>query len=226
MALAMGRAVNPWLDTVHPFGAARADEELGWLACSLDHATYEAQWRIPEFSQWSEARDPTPIAREFARIFRSDAAHCGTASKPRVMKCPQFSEILPALLEQFPDARLVIASRDDEDVLHSCISLVANQMAVQSDSADLAFIEREWHRKLALRSQRLEAALASFNGPVAHMPFDALNADWEAAIGRAYSDLGLTLSEKARKAMHREMARAEAGSHNDHAAQLAQFSKG
>ncbi|MEP4785107.1 MAG: sulfotransferase, partial [Erythrobacter sp.] len=177
MALAMARAVNPWLDTVHPFGAARADEELGWLAGALDHATYEAQWRIPTFSRWSEVRDAAPLAREFARILRSDASHAGNTHLPRVMKCPQFSEILPELIEQFPDARLVIASRDDDAVLHSCISLVANQMAVQSDTADLGWIENEWRRKLVLRNDRLNAALADFTGPVTHLPFAELNAD-------------------------------------------------
>lgn len=224
MALAMGRAINPWLDTVHPFGAARVDEELGWLACSLDHATYEAQWRIPSFSQWSEARDPAPLAREFARILKTDAAHAGNAHKPRVMKCPQFSEILPALLEQFPDAKLVVAERDEEAVLQSCISLVANQMALQSDGADLSFIESEWRRKLALREERLAAALANFNGPIAHLKFDAFNNNWEATIQGAYNALGLSLSGGALKAMRREMARAETGSHHGHAAQLEQFS--
>jgi hypothetical protein len=214
----MARAVNPWLDTVHPFGAARADEELGWLAGSLDHAAYEAQWRIPTYSQWSEARDPAPLAREFARILRSDAAHASNAHLPRVMKCPQFSEILPALLKEFPDARLVIAKRDDEAVLHSCISLVANQMAVQSDAADLSWIEREWQRKLKLRAERMEAALDGFSGHVTHMPFDELGRQPEAAITRAYSELGLELTPKALTAIRRELKRNERSSHHDHSA--------
>lgn len=221
IALAMGRAVNPWLDTVHPFGAARADEELGWLAASLDHATFEAQWRIPSFSRWSEARDTRPLASEFARILRSDAAHAGSAAQPRVMKCPQFSEMLPALLEQFPDARLVVAQRDDEAVLHSCISLVANQMAVQSNSADLGFIESEWRRKLALRAERLEAALAQFDGPVAHLSFEALSTDWETAIERAYSALDIPLTMHAKTAMRREMKKGATYQH--HAAQMENF---
>ncbi len=223
-ALAMARAVNPWLDTVHPFGAARADEELGWLASALDHATYEAQWRIPSFSRWSEARDPAPTIREFARILKTDAAHHGNAATPRVMKCPQFSEHLPALLDAFPNARLVIASRDNEEVLHSCISLVANQMAVQSDNADLDWIESEWRRKLSLRENRLQSAISQFDGPTSHLTYSGLNQDWEREITRTYADLGLDLSPAALGAMRSEMKKAEAGSHHGHAAQLKQFS--
>ena len=225
LALTMARAVNPWLDTVHPFGAARADEELGWLAGSLDHAAYEAQWRIPTYSQWSEARDPAPLAREFARILRSDAAHASNAHLPRVMKCPQFSEILPALLKEFPDARLVIAKRDDEAVLHSCISLVANQMAVQSDAADLSWIKREWQRKLKLRAERMEAALDGFSGHVTHMPFDELGRQPEAAITRAYAELELALTPEALTAIRRELKRSERSRHHDHSAQLQGFVK-
>ncbi|MEO9462546.1 MAG: sulfotransferase [Marinomonas sp.] len=223
-ALAMARSVNPWLDTVHPFGAARADEELGWLAGALDHATYEAQWRIPSYSQWSEARDPFAITSEFARILRTDAAYHGNAQSPRVMKCPQFSEMLPALLEAFPDAKLVIAKRDNEEVLKSCISLVANQMAVQSDSADLGFIESEWRRKLSLREERLQSAISDFKGPISHLAYSGLNENWEHEITQAYADLELNLTPAALKAMRAEMKKAEAGSHHSHTAQLKQFS--
>ncbi len=225
MALTMGRAVNPWLDTVHPFGAARADEELGWLASALDHSAYEAQWRIPTFSCWSEARDPAPLYREFARLLRTDAAHNGNGRKPRVMKVPQFSEDLPALLREFPDAKLVIAERDSEAVLHSAISLVANQMAVQSDSADLKFIEREWQRKLALRAERLADALDAFDGPKTTLHFHDLNADWECTIKRAYAELHMPLSREALTAMRREMRSNAGAAHQRHAEQLSEFTE-
>lgn len=223
LALSMARALNPWLDTVHPFGAARFDEELGWLASALDHSTYEAQWRIPTFSKWSEARDPTPLYREFARILRMDAACAGNADRPRIMKVPQFSEDLPALLAQFPGARLVVSQRDDDAVLQSCVSLVANQMAVQSDTADLGFIEREWRRKLALRAARTQEALADFTGPCVAMPFDELNTDWLGAIARCYDGLGITLTPEATQAMNREMCKAERSDYAAHSAQLSQF---
>ena len=38
-------------------------------------------------------------------------------------------------------------------------SLIANQMAIQSDAADLAWIEQEVERKIAMRQDRMESAL-------------------------------------------------------------------
>ncbi|MCH2488233.1 MAG: sulfotransferase, partial [Erythrobacter sp.] len=106
--LAIARLVNPWLDTQHPFGARRADEELGWLTTALDVVAFEAQWHIPGFVAFAEARDAAPLYREFARILRTDAALMGNADRPRILKCPKFAEDLPALIEHLPETRLVV----------------------------------------------------------------------------------------------------------------------
>jgi hypothetical protein len=225
LTLAFARRVDPWLDTIHPFGTTRPDEELGWLASALDHCAYEAQWRIPTFTHWSEARDPVPVYREFARIFATDAAHRGNADRPRVMKVPQFAEDLPTLLAQFPDARVVVARRDPADVVRSAASLLANQMAIQSDRADFAWIEEESRRKVALRAQRMDSTLARFTGPLASVDFDALDEDWEEAVGAIYSQLGLPLSPAALEAMRAEQGRAGKFAHTSHAHAYRRFAR-
>ena len=223
MMLAMARKLDPWIDALHPMGSRRAEEELGWLASALGHSTYDTQWHVPNFTRFCEARDAGPLYREFARILRTDAAHHRNAHLPRVMKVPQFAEELPSLLAQFPGARLVIADRNDEDILRSSVSLVANQMTIQSNNADLGRIEADWRRKLELRHTRVEAALADFDGPVAQVHFDELGADWESEISRIYTDLDISLSDDALGAMRKEMAESEGGAHSQHAAQLQRF---
>lgn len=223
--LALARQINPWLDTLHPFGATRADEELGWLAAALDHCIYEAQYRIPSFVAFSEARDPAPVYREFARILRTDAAAMGNAGRPRVLKCPQYSEDLDALLAQFPDARVVVTRRDAGEVLASTVSVVASQMAYQTDSADLVRIEDEWRRKLALRDARTEAALKDFAGSVAEVHFADLNADWRREVRRIYAALGLDLPPAALAAMEKEQAAAQRAPHTRHAATYREFGR-
>jgi hypothetical protein len=219
-ALLLGRKLNPWLDTIHPFGAARPDEELGWLAGALDHCAYEAQWHIPSFVAFSEASDPAPIYREFARILQTDAAYHGNAARRRVMKVPQFAEDLQPLLAQFPDARVIVSRRNDDDTLRSSVSLVANQMAMQSDHVELDRIKQECRRKIALRAKRLEQALDAFNGPIAEVDFDALGADWETEARRIYAALSIPLSDQAITSMRNEQDRAQSSSHHGHQAQL------
>nr|WP_282098353.1 sulfotransferase [Qipengyuania polymorpha] len=222
-ALFMARRVNPWLDTVHPFGATRTDEEIGWLAAALSPAAFEAQWRIPAYLAFSEARDAGPVYREFARILRTDAAFHDTAERPRVLKCPQFAEDLPALLAQFPDARIVHCRRDTDDVLASSISMVASQMAFQSDEHDLSALEREWRRKVALREERMTSALDTFTGPVAVVDFARLNADWRDAIAETYAVLGVKFTGDVESAMRKERAASRDDAHRHHKAQMLNF---
>lgn len=221
--LAMLGVLNPWMQSIHPMAAGEVEEELAWLSAALHHSIYESQWHIPSYSKWSEARGSGPIYREFARVLRTDAATRDIADKPRVMKVPAFAEDLPALLEQFPDARLVLAHRDHEAVLRSAVSLCANQMAIQSDACDLATIKALWEHKIALRNQRMGDALSNWKGPVAKLEFDDLNADWQSAIKACYDQLGLTLSEEAMAAMSAQMAGSASGAHHSHSAQLKRF---
>ncbi|MBX7482498.1 sulfotransferase [Qipengyuania qiaonensis] len=222
-ALAVARQINPWLDTLHPFGATRTDEEIGWLAGALSPATFEAQWRIPSFVGWNEAHGADPVYAEFARILRTDASVMGDAARPRILKCPQFSEDLPALLRQFPDARLVVTHREGRALLDSSVSLVASQMAFQTDYADLVAIEAEWRRKLALRDERIEATLAGFDGPVARIDFDALGANWRREIAQTYDAIGIQLTAEALEAMEAEQALSANSAHLQHRLQIAQF---
>tara|TARA_A100001391_G_scaffold7621_6_gene4940 strand:+ start:24282 stop:25451 length:1170 start_codon:yes stop_codon:yes gene_type:complete len=218
IGIAVARSINPWIDVQHPFGATLVDEELPWLSYALSPAALEAQYRIPAFVAFSEARDPAPVYREFARLLRSDAAQMGNTARPRVLKCPQYAEDLRALLAQFPDARVVVTRRCSDQVLASTMSVVAGQMAYQSDRVDLAEVEAEWRRKLALREERMLAALADFAGPVAEVGFEALNADWEGEIAHVYRKLDLSLSDAALAAMRAEQGRAKTSPHHGHRA--------
>lgn len=224
MELTMLGLLNPWMQSIHPMAPAAVEEELAWISAALHHSIYESQWHIPAYSDWSESRGPLPIYREFHRILQTDAAHRGVADKPRVLKVPAFAEDLATLLTLFPDARLVIAEREHEAVLRSAVSLAANQMAMQSDSCCLEAIAARWQHKIALREARMAEVLSGWERPVARLTFDALNTDWEAAIARAYADLGLNLSPGALAAMRRVMAQSEGGHHHAHAEQLARFS--
>lgn len=226
LELALLGKINPWMQAIHPMAAGKVEEELAWISAALHHSIYESQWHIPSYSAWSEARDPLPVYREMLRILKTDAATRGNAAKPRVMKVPAFAEDLSTLLDLLPDARLVIAERDHHAVLRSAVSLAANQMAMQSDTCDLASINARWRHKIALREDRVAAALADWPGPIARLTFDALGQDWESAIARAYGDLGLTFTPQARAAMRRVMAASAGGHHHAHAEQLARFAQG
>ena len=221
--LFLARKVNPWLDTFHPFGPTRTDEEIGWLAAALSPASFEAQWHIPGFVAFSEARDPAPIYREFARILRTDAAVHGTAERPRILKCPQFSEDLLALLKEFPEVRVVHCQREDEATLASSVSMVASQRAYQSDVHSPDGLRKEWERKMARREDASAQALSDTDCPIATLSFQDLNERPHEALRRAYADIGLTYDDSARNAVARELALAEKEHHRKHRKQIARL---
>ena len=223
IGLAIARAINPWLETLHPFGANRVDEELPWLAGALSPCAYEAQWHIPGFVAFSEARDPAPVYREFVRILRTDAALSGNANRPRVLKVPQFSEDLAALIAVLPDIRIVVTDRCKARTLESGVSLIASQVAFQTDHGDLDTIRKQWSRKLALREHRMRAALAGFRGSRSQACFDALGRDWRAVVRNVYADLSLDLTDAAMAAMEAEQAQSRRGAHTAHRAQIESF---
>lgn len=223
VGLAIARRINPWLDMLHPFGATRVDEEIGWLSGALDACAFEAQWRIPSYVAFSEARDAGAIYAEFARILRTDAAIMGDGTRSRVLKCPQFAEDLPALLARFPDARVVVTRRCGDAVLRSTLSMVASQMAFQTDHADMAALETEWRRKLALREERMSAALNNFSGPVAHVDFDELGRDWRMAMRHLHEALGLDLPDASLNAMAAEHEKSASDPHHAHQAHIESF---
>ena len=219
-ALFMARKVNPWLDTFHPFGPTRTDEEIGWLGAALSPASFEAQWRIPSDLAFSEARDPAPVYREFARILRTDAAARGNAHRPRVLKCPQFAEDLAALMALFPDARIVMCKRDTGEVHASSVSMVASQMAFQSEKHDLAALEDEWARKISLREDRMQSAMPK---TAPRVRFDDLNSDWRGVMRKLYEALGIESDAEATLAMAQEVERSSGQAFRSHRQQREGF---
>ncbi|MDT0574821.1 sulfotransferase [Croceicoccus sp. F390] len=207
VGLAIARRLHPRLDALHPFGATQPDEELGWLTAALSHCALEVQWHIPSYTAWSEERDAAPVYREYARILATDAAHHGNAASPRAMKVPQFAEDLPTLLQAFPDARVVVISRIDHEVLASAASLIANQMTVQSDSVDPRWIGTECRRKLKLRDDRVSAALTKWQGRLSKVDYDEFDRDWQGTIRRCYREIDLPCSREALQSMGRLMER-------------------
>jgi hypothetical protein len=208
--LAAMRLLNPDFDAIHPTSAGAPDEEIGLFSLSLFGATFEAQWRVPGFTRWCERRDARPVYAEFRRLLQTIAWLRGDRRpRPWVIKVPQLTQDLDAALALFPDARVVRVERDPVATVASAASLVRNQMRVQSDHVDDAWIGREWLRKVRLRRERTAAALAARPGtPVADVSFDAMNRDPVGAMRPVYDMLDLALTPAVERRMRRYLRRA------------------
>ncbi|WP_375427030.1 sulfotransferase [uncultured Sphingomonas sp.] len=211
--LAAMRALNPEFTVIHPASVAGPDEEIGLHALSVHGSVFEAQWRVPSFARYCEGADSSRVYREFRLLLQTVAwQRRDRTARPWVLKVPQLTQDLEAVLATFPDARVVRVEREPVAVVASAASLVRNQMRVQSDAVDDRWIGREWLRKVVLRRARVEAGLAARpDVPQVTVAFDAMNRDWRGEMRRVYGVLGLGLDTGLEARMAAYLARARRG---------------
>lgn len=210
--------LNPMLARIHPTGARLPDEEFGLMSPSFAGAQFETQWRVPGFTRWWEGQDKTPVYAMFRRLLqtiawqranRSGGRSGGREARRWILKLPQFTEELDAVIAAFPDARLLFLHRDAVEVVASGASLVWNQMRVQSNGVDRAWVGAEWLRKTAHRAHRLETTRAAHPvQPALDIDFAAMR-DWRGEMAHIYDFLGLELTPQVLRAMQRYVERAQ-----------------
>ena len=194
LGLFSARLLNPAFDAIHPTSWNTVDEEIGLQSVSIFGSAFEAQWRVPAYRTAVEDNNGREVYAEFRRLLQTLAWLRGErGERPWILKVPQFSQDLPALLHAFPDASLICVSRDTAQVIASSASLVRNQMSIQSARVDPAWIGREWTRKVALRQARTAVARQRCDAPQIDVAFEDMERDWRGEMARVYRMLGLPL---------------------------------
>jgi hypothetical protein len=216
--------LNPALRAVHPTSAMAVEEVFGLLSFSFYGAQLEAQWRVPGFARYWEGESRIGVYRELKRLVQTIAWARGGTAKPWVLKAPQFMEDLDALLEAFPDARLICLHRDAAEVVGSSASLVWNQMRIQSDAADRGWIGAEWLYKTARRT-RICAAVrkARPEVPQIDVSFEDMNRDWRGEMRRIYAFLNLELTPEVERNMETYLRKAARSGYRRHSYRLEDF---
>ncbi|OWK33169.1 sulfotransferase family protein [Sphingomonas dokdonensis] len=211
------RLLNPAFGAIHPTHWNDADEEIGLQSVSIFGSAFEAQWRVPAYTAHVEADDGIMAYAEFRRLLQTLAwLRRDDGSRPWILKVPQFSQDLPAVLHTFPDARLVCLSRDPQAVISSSASLVRNQMTIQSARVDPRWIAREWTRKVALRTRRTTEVVARSEASRVEVRYHEVDQDWRREIQRIYKMIGISLPATALARMNNYMAAARSDRHVKH----------
>ncbi|MEZ5654460.1 MAG: sulfotransferase [Sphingobium sp.] len=216
---------NPRTAAIHPTAPMEPEEELGLLVASAWGMKHEAQWMIPSYGRWSEQQDATPAYQHLAKLLRLISwARGDTAPRPWVLKTPQHMLDLPALLQTFPDARLIFIHRDPVRVVGSACSLVWNQMIIHSDHVKGGWVGREWLRKTGLQIDRMRSARDDISpSNMIDVHYSQMDSDWEQVMTRIYDFLAMDIGP-ALPAMRRYIHEAtRQGKARPHRYQLAAF---
>ena len=193
--LKVARLANPRTLSIHPTGAYEPEEELGLVAASMYGMKWEAQWNVPSYAEWCHEESAIPAYRHMANLLRLIGwSQQESSLRPWILKTPQHMLDLPALLEVFPDARLIFTHRDPKQVVGSAASLAWNQTIIYSDHNDPAQTGRDWLDKTATMIARMRAARDAIpRERMIDVQYEDMETDWRGTMERVYRFLDLEM---------------------------------
>ena len=175
----------PDLKAIHPMGLDDPDE------CYHLFRNYFAMppgWDfayLPSYWRWFESQSAVPAYELHKRQLQILQWHRHRGHW--VLKSPQHLAGLPALMEVYPDARIVCTHRDPSEAIASYCSLVAVAWGMTSDAIDLRRVAH-YVMTTAAKSQRIaRATLPSIpENQVYHVEYRELTRDPLKTIGAIY----------------------------------------
>jgi len=218
--------MSPQVAAVHPLGTFEVEEEVGLLQHAFSSQIFEIQAKIPSFAEWlmthdqHAAYDYMVVLMKIISWFRNDPE-----DKPWVLKTPQHMQDLDALLQVFPNARLVCSHRDPIKAVGSICSTAWNAMVRDNDgmAADwlgpqwLSKTERMLHKTLRVRDE-IVAPENQYD-----IQYADITADWQGALQGVYDFLNLPFTNEARRNMQGWLDRNKQHQHGAHKYSLAEF---
>ena len=222
--LKVARLANPRTLSIHPTGAYEPEEELGLVAASMYGMKWEAQWNVPSYAEWCHEESAIPAYRHMANLLRLIGwSQQESSLRPWILKTPQHMLDLPALLEVFPDARLIFTHRDPKQVVGSAASLAWNQTIIYSDHNDPAQTGRDWLGKTATMIARMRAARDAIpREKMIDVQYEDMETDWRGTMERVYRFLDLEM-EPAVAGMEDYLDRSARLKRHPHRYSLAEF---
>ena len=222
--LKVARLANPRTLSIHPTGAYEPEEELGLVAASMYGMKWEAQWNVPSYAEWCHEESAIPAYRHMANLLRLIGwSQQESSLRPWILKTPQHMLDLPALLEVFPDARLIFTHRDPKQVVGSAASLAWNQTIIYSDHNDPAQTGRDWLGKTATMIARMRAARDAIpRERMIDVQYEDMETDWRGTMERVYRYLDLEM-EPAVAGMEDYLDRSARLKRHPHRYSLAEF---
>jgi hypothetical protein len=183
-------------------------------------AGWDALLPMPTYSEFLLSCDMRPTYawhRRLLQVLQSEASGRWT------LKAPSHALFLEALLEIYPDARLVWTHRDPRVAVASLASLIANVHRRFADAPDLEWIRTFYPRQAAEHVRRAMASKASHPGQFHDLYYDDLMRDPIGEMRRLYKWLGEELTDEASDRMSAWLAANPQGRLGAHSYNLEQF---
>ena len=215
------RYLAPEFFAIHPVEAHAPEEDVLLLDMSFVSPTADATLRVPTYSAWLRDVDQRPAYRTFRRLiqlllWQREGRWLG--------KTPHHLENLNALLEVFPDARIIHTHRDPVRVVASFCSMIAHGRALFSDRVD----PREVGAQLGAKAVRAVTRAMEVRDHVGgdaflDVAYPDLVADPLGQIRRITDFIGLSPEPASERAMQEWIAANPQNKHGAHRYRLDDF---
>ena len=226
-ALTMRHARYPLAHAMHAMHADWPEEEMLLLNHSFCSFSALGLYDIPRwYRHWFAECDKTASYAAMRRLLQLVGHARGDAPGRRwLLKNPQHMLDLPALMNVFPDARLVFLHRDPLKTVSSTLSMMTHFSAAHTDRDCRASMRDTWLDFCERSARRcIEARGAITWAQQLDLHYDEMNRDWRTAMHRVYDFAGLDFTPRAEAAMARWLAASERdASHAGHRHRLEDF---
>jgi hypothetical protein len=194
------RFLAPGFFAIHPVESDGYEEDVLLQDGSFMSPTLDATLPVPSYSAWLHAADQRPMYRYFRELvqlllWQRPGTYLG--------KTPHHLENLPALLEVFPGAKVIVTHRDPARVVPSFCSMMAHARRLFSDDVDLLAVGRQFHAKqLKGVTDAMKARTALPAESFLDVHYASLMSDPMKEIRRIYDFLAYDLPPETLRAMN------------------------
>jgi hypothetical protein len=211
----MLEALNPAISAIHHETAVDPTECIAVMGQAFQSISWEAIANVPTYGAWWRAADDRP-AYEYHRLVLQVLQSGGVRGR-WTLKSPHHALALDALVDAYPDARLVMLHRDPVALVGSVCSLIRVMSSTFSDADHRAYIAEHWTETLTEMVEQIDDFRARRpEHPILDVAYADLARDPLASIMALYDDLGLHPAVGGFAAVERHLAehpRREFGSH-------------
>jgi hypothetical protein len=151
--------LNPAIGAMHPFGATIAQECVALFLFDIRTLGIETQAFVPSYGRWLQACDMRPAYVQHKRALQ--VLQSAQPTERWVLKTPNHLWCLEALLETYPDARILWTHRDPGKVITSLASLVNALQRMFTSRRDPVATGEDW---LAKSRFAIESGMAYDDG--------------------------------------------------------------
>ena len=202
----------PLVAAMHDQFPEAIEEEVELL--DLDFASYIVEWlaRVPSWRDTYLALDQRKHYAYMKKVLQALTFFRGPQTW--VLKSPQHSEQLPALMATFPDATVAFTHRDPVAVIQSTVTMMAYADRLRRTSIDPEWLIDYWtdriHRLLSagVRDRDLVPAERSID-----ISFHQLNGNEMTVLESLYGRAGVELTPGVRKSFERYIDSNPRGKH-------------